>query len=49
VLARPELRERGAELGLEIFGSTPKELEDYVKSQIALWARLTADAGLTPQ
>lgn len=46
VLNRPELRERGAELGIEIFGSTPRELDEYVKSQIALWAQLTADAGL---
>ncbi|RZJ26893.1 MAG: tripartite tricarboxylate transporter substrate binding protein [Haliea sp.] len=49
ILSRPELREKGAELGIEIFGSSPRELEDYVKSQIALWARFTADAGLTPQ
>lgn len=46
VLNRPDLRERGAELGIEIFGSTPRELDEYVKSQIALWAQLTADAGL---
>ncbi len=49
ILARPDLRERGAELGIDIFGSTPRELEDYVKSQIALWAQLTADAGLKPE
>jgi tripartite-type tricarboxylate transporter receptor subunit TctC len=49
VLNRPDLRERGAELGIEIFGSTPRELEDYVKSQIALWGQFTADAGLRPE
>jgi tripartite-type tricarboxylate transporter receptor subunit TctC len=49
ILSKPELRDKGAELGIEIFGSSPRELEDYVKSQIALWARFTADAGLTPQ
>lgn len=49
ILARPELRERGAQLGIDIFGSTPRELEDYVRSQIALWGKFTADAGLTPQ
>lgn len=49
VLNRPDLRERGAELGIDIFGSSPQELEDYVKSQIALWKRLTADAGLKPE
>jgi tripartite-type tricarboxylate transporter receptor subunit TctC len=49
VLNRPDLRERGAELGIEIFGSTPRELDEYVKSQIALWGQLTADAGLKPE
>jgi tripartite-type tricarboxylate transporter receptor subunit TctC len=49
ILARPDLRQRGAELGIDIFGSSPRELEDYVKSQIALWAQLTADAGLKPE
>jgi tripartite-type tricarboxylate transporter receptor subunit TctC len=46
ILSKPEFRERGAELGIDVFGSSPKELEDYVKSQIALWAKFTADAGL---
>jgi tripartite-type tricarboxylate transporter receptor subunit TctC len=49
VLGQPDLRERGAQLGIEIFGSTPAELEEYVKSQIALWGQFTADAGLKPE
>ena len=49
VLRRPDLRERGAQLGIEIFGSTPGELEDYVRSQIALWGQFAADAGLKPE
>jgi tripartite-type tricarboxylate transporter receptor subunit TctC len=49
VLNRPDLREKGADLGIEIFGSSPRELDDYVKSQIALWGQLTADAGLKPE
>jgi tripartite-type tricarboxylate transporter receptor subunit TctC len=49
VLDRPELRAKGAELGIDIFGSTPGELAAYVKSQIGLWAQLTADAGLKPE
>jgi tripartite-type tricarboxylate transporter receptor subunit TctC len=49
VLNRPELREKGADLGIEIFGSSPRELDEYVKSQIALWGQLTADAGLKPE
>lgn len=49
VLSRPDLREKGAELGIDIFGSTPRELEEYVRSQIALWGQFTADAGLKPE
>ncbi len=48
-LAKPELKERTAQLGLDAFGSTPEELGAYVKAQLALWARLTADAGLKPE
>jgi tripartite-type tricarboxylate transporter receptor subunit TctC len=49
VLQRPDLREKGAELGIEIFGSSPRELDEYVKSQITLWGQFTADAGLKPE
>ena len=43
------VRARGAELGIEIFGSTRRELEDYVRAQISLWGQLTADAGMKPE
>lgn len=46
VLNQADLREKGAELGIDVFSSSPQELSEYVKSQIALWAQLTADAGL---
>ncbi len=49
VLNRPDLRTRGAELGIEIFGSSRRELEEYVRAQIALWGQLTADAGMKPE
>jgi tripartite-type tricarboxylate transporter receptor subunit TctC len=49
ILDKPELRAKGAKLGIEIFGSSPQELSDYVKSQIALWGQLAADAGLKPE
>jgi tripartite-type tricarboxylate transporter receptor subunit TctC len=49
VLNRPDLREKGAELGIDIFGSSPRELDEYVKSQIALWGQFTAEAGLKPE
>ena len=49
VLNRPDVRKRGAELGIDIFSSTPQELEDYVKAQVALWAQFTSEAGLQPE
>lgn len=49
VVANPAVREKAAELGIDVFGSTPEELAGYVKSQIALWAKLVADAGLKPE
>jgi tripartite-type tricarboxylate transporter receptor subunit TctC len=46
MMTKQDFRERSAELGIDVFGSSPQELEDYVKSQIVLWAKFTADAGL---
>ena len=46
MMSKQDFRERSAELGIDVFGSSPQELEDYVKSQILLWAKFTADAGL---
>jgi tripartite-type tricarboxylate transporter receptor subunit TctC len=44
-----DFRERGAELGIDVFASSPHELDVYVREQLALWARFTADAGLKPE
>ena len=49
VLAKPDFRERTAAAGFEAFGSTPEGLAAYLKEQLALWGKLTADAGLQPQ
>lgn len=49
ILTKSEFRERGAALGIDVFGSSPQELEDYVKAQLDLWAKFTADAGLKPE
>jgi tripartite-type tricarboxylate transporter receptor subunit TctC len=49
IVAQPEVRQQTQALGLDVFASTPEELGDYVRSQIALWGKLTADAGLKPE
>lgn len=48
VLTQPDLREKGLTMGLDVFGSSPQELEEYTKSQIALWKELVADSGMAP-
>jgi tripartite-type tricarboxylate transporter receptor subunit TctC len=49
ILENPEVRERTTAAGFDVFGSTPEELGGYLRAQIALWGKLTADAGLQPQ
>jgi tripartite-type tricarboxylate transporter receptor subunit TctC len=49
VLENPEVKDRTASAGFDVFGSTPEELGSYLRSQIALWGKLTSDAGLQPQ
>jgi tripartite-type tricarboxylate transporter receptor subunit TctC len=49
ITSNPDFRERGAELGIDVFASSPSELEAYVREQLLLWAKFTADAGLKPE
>jgi len=40
VLQQPEVRERLAGVGIELIGSTPEHLAQFIKSEIAKWSRL---------
>lgn len=46
VIARPDVKQTLANMGIDAFTSTPEELGEYVKSEIQKWARLAKDAGL---
>jgi tripartite-type tricarboxylate transporter receptor subunit TctC len=46
VLQQPDLRQRLHGLGAEVRTSTPGELNDYIRSEIAKWAKLIKTAGL---
>ena len=46
IIARPDVKQTLAGMGIDAFTSTPEELGDYVKSEIQKWARLARDAGL---
>lgn len=49
VIARPDVRQTLAAMGMDAVTSTPDELGDYVKSEIRKWARLVKDAGIQPE
>ncbi len=52
VLADPEVKQRAATLGFEIdpAGSgTPAGAADFLKSELALWGKVTREVGLEPQ
>jgi tripartite-type tricarboxylate transporter receptor subunit TctC len=49
MLARPEVRERFLNAGVEVFFSGPKEFEDYVKSELAKWTGLIKEVGIEPE
>jgi tripartite-type tricarboxylate transporter receptor subunit TctC len=49
LMARPEVKQTLASMGIDAYTSTPEELGDYVKSEIQKWARLVKDAGIQPE
>jgi tripartite-type tricarboxylate transporter receptor subunit TctC len=40
ILQQPDIRERLAALGAEVKSSTPAELDDYIRSEIAKWRKV---------
>jgi tripartite-type tricarboxylate transporter receptor subunit TctC len=49
VLLMPEVREKLAEQGIEVSGSTPDALASTVKSEIAKWAKVIKDGNIKPE
>jgi tripartite-type tricarboxylate transporter receptor subunit TctC len=47
VLAQPDMRASFTKLGLDTVGSTPGELAAILKSDIAKWAKVIKEAGIT--
>ena len=48
-LAKPEMRERITQFAAEVTPSTPEQLADFVKVQLANWGRRIKDAGIEPE
>ena len=50
VLARPEVRERLNNIGLEVMGTgTPEDFGGFLQVEIAKWAKWVKDAGIKPE
>src|SRR5262245_43156718 len=49
IIENPEVKARIAGIGFEAFASTPDELGDFVKVQLASWSQMIKDAGINPE
>ena len=48
VIDSPEVQAKFKSVGFEGFSSTPQELGDYMKSEIADWGKMVKNAGIKP-
>jgi tripartite-type tricarboxylate transporter receptor subunit TctC len=46
VVARPDVKEKLLSTGIDVFGSTPQQLADYMKSEVAKWGKVIKAAGI---
>ncbi|MEK6593097.1 MAG: tripartite tricarboxylate transporter substrate binding protein [Pseudomonadota bacterium] len=49
ILQHPDVKERLHGLGAEVMTSTPAELNDYIRADIAKWAKVIKAAGIKPE
>lgn len=45
-LARPEVKERFATLGLDVIGGSPEQFADYIKEDYAKWTKVIKDGNI---
>jgi tripartite-type tricarboxylate transporter receptor subunit TctC len=48
-LGHPEVKKRFATTDLEPAGSTPEQFGTFVRSEIAKWAKVIKESGITPE
>ena len=48
VIDSSDVQEKFKNVGFEGFSSTPDELGDYIKAQLAEWKKMVADANIQP-
>jgi tripartite-type tricarboxylate transporter receptor subunit TctC len=49
IIDNPATRQTFAKVGFEAFGSTPEELQDFIKVQLSKWKKMVDDAGIQPE
>lgn len=49
IVKLPDIRERLLGLGVEPVGNTPEQFAEYMRTEIAKWARVVKVAGIEPQ
>src|SRR5579871_1046608 len=49
IVENPQIRVQIAQIGFEVFGSTPEELGEFVKNQLVRTSRMVKDAGIEPE
>jgi tripartite-type tricarboxylate transporter receptor subunit TctC len=49
IIDSEEVKARLRNAGFEAFSSSPQELDDFVKVQLAKWGKMVKDAGIQPQ
>ena len=49
ILETSEVKERLAQQGAEPIGNTPAEFDAFIKSEMAKWAKVVQDAGISPE
>ena len=48
-LKTPAAAERLRKIGVDVAWTTPREMRDWIESQLAWWGKVARDAGVTPQ
>ena len=49
IIDNPDVKSKLGNVGFEAFSSSPEELDDFVKVQLAKWGKMIKDAGIEPE
>jgi tripartite-type tricarboxylate transporter receptor subunit TctC len=46
ILTSADLKERFSKMGVEVVAGTPEQFSQFLKSEVARWAKVVQDAGI---